>query len=151
MAGAVYIPVIFLIKLSILLQFLRIFAPTRKGNMFIFVGAHLCILVNLIVYSVLEFSAIFACNPRKKGWMPWLDGRCLDVNAIWKATGLFNCLSDFAVLALPLPSVWKLQIAPRKKIMVLGIFATGLWYSTFISQYSLVPSLLPLLVIKCCH
>lgn len=135
MAGAIYAPIIFLIKLSILLQFLRIFAPTREGNMFIFVGAHVWIWINLIMYSVLEFSAIFACNPREKAWMPWLEGRCLDVDAIWKATGLFNCLSDFAVLALPLPSVWSLQIPARKKLLMLAVFATGLWYSSSPTQF----------------
>lgn len=103
--------------------------------MFIFVGAHMWIWINLIMYSALEFSAIFACNPREKAWAPWLEGRCLNVDAIWKATGLFNCLSDFAVLALPLPSVWSLQIPARKKLLMLAVFATGLWYSNFLNSF----------------
>lgn len=58
--------VIFFIKLSILLQYLRIFAPTRKGNMFIYLGAHICIWVSLVIYLVETIFEIDICSPREK-------------------------------------------------------------------------------------
>ncbi|MCJ1346583.1 hypothetical protein MMC31_004801, partial [Peltigera leucophlebia] len=40
--------------------------------------------------------------------------------------GIFNIVSDFYVLVLPLPVVWKLQLPLRKKIAVSAVFMTGL-------------------------
>ena len=117
---------IFFIKLSILLQYLRIFAPTRKGNMFIYVGAHICIWSSLAMYLVETVFEIDICTPREKIWNPLLDtGHCFDIYATFQATGIFNVISDFAILILPMPSVWKLQMSFKRKILMTAIFATG--------------------------
>ena len=117
--------VVFFVKLSILLQYLHIFAPTRKGNMFIYVGVHLCIWTNLIFYILGIAFNIAMCSPRKKIWDPLMEGHCFDYNANYQASGIFNVISDFAILILPMPCVWKLQMPLKKKILVTAIFATG--------------------------
>jgi len=125
--------VIFFIKLSILLQYQRIFVPTKKGNMFIYVGIHLCIWSNLIFYLVETVFEIAVCTPRKKIWNPLMTtGHCFNTNATFLATGGFNVISDFAILILPMPSVWKLRMPLKKKILMTTIFATGLlWVILF--------------------
>ena len=40
--------------------------------------------------------------------------------------GVFNVVSDFYLLLLPVPVVWNLQMPLRKKIGILTIFTTGL-------------------------
>ena len=118
---------IFFIKLSILLQYLRIFAPTRKGNMFIYVGAHICIWSGLVMYLVETVIDIDMCTPREKIWNPLLEtGRCFDIYATFKASGIYNVISDFAIFVLPMPSVWKLQLSFKKRILMTTVFATGL-------------------------
>ena len=116
----------FFIRLSILLQYLRIFAPTRKGNMFIFVGVHICIWSNLIFYFVETIFDITMCTPRKKIWNPLLPGHCFNVDASIQASAIFNVFSDFAILILPIRSVWRLHLPLKKKILMTMIFATGL-------------------------
>ena len=67
------------------------------------------------------------CTPREKIWNPLLDtGHCFDLYATFQTTGVFNVISDFAILILPMPSVWKLQMSLKRKMLMTAIFATGL-------------------------
>ena len=126
-SAIVYCVVVFFIKLSILLQYLRIFAPTRKGNMFMFIGAQLCIWINLIFYSVVTVFSIWLCTPRAKIWNPLLEGgHCFNASKIFLATGIFNVISDFVILILPMPAVWKLQLPRKRKFLMTAIFGMGL-------------------------
>lgn len=127
----IYCLMVFFTKLSILLQYLRIFAPTRKGNMFIYVGVHLCIWSNLICYLVLTVFAITLCTPRRKIWNPLMTtGHCFSIDAIYQFSGVFNVISDFAILILPMPCVWRLRLSLKKKILLTMIFATGFFACT---------------------
>ncbi|KAF6227624.1 hypothetical protein HO173_012153 [Letharia columbiana] len=127
-SAVVYGFVVFFIKLSILLQYLRIFAPTRKGNMFIYVGVHLCIWTNLVFYLTETVFEIAICTPREKIWNPLMTtGHCFSVDVTFQATGVFNVISDFAILILPMPCVWRLRLPLKKKILMTTIFATGLF------------------------
>ena len=47
------------------------------------------------------------------------------MNAISKATGIFNVILDFGILILPLSSIWKLQMTLRKRLLISGVFAIG--------------------------
>ena len=122
----VYGPTIFFIKLSILLQYLRIFRPTRQGNLFLFVGIHVCIWSTFLFYFVDTIFEIIMCLPREKIWNPLMTtGHCFDTNAAFQATGIFNVLSDFAILLLPIRTVWRLKVSLRKKIGIIAVFSAG--------------------------
>lgn len=54
-------------------------------------------------------------------------GHCFNVNATFQATGVFNVVSDFAILILPMPCVWRLSLPLKKKVLMTMIFATGFW------------------------
>ncbi|MCJ1348382.1 hypothetical protein MMC31_006613, partial [Peltigera leucophlebia] len=41
--------------------------------------------------------------------------------------GVINIFSDFCVLALPLASIWKLQMATKHKVGISAVFAVGLF------------------------
>ncbi|KAL8803404.1 MAG: hypothetical protein Q9182_003202 [Xanthomendoza sp. 2 TL-2023] len=122
---AVYSPAEFLIRFSILLQYLRIFVPNKRNNRFMFYAIHLLIWCNLIFYLSKFIGLLAICVPRRKLWQPWTEGHCGDPNTWFIASGLFNVISDFAILVLPLRCIWKLQIPTRKKIMIALVFATG--------------------------
>ena len=94
--------------------------------MFIYVGSHLSIWSNLIFYVVAVIFIIVLCTPRKKIWNPLMQGgHCFSFNAIFQATGVFNVISDFAILILPMPCLWKLRMPLKKKLLMTAIFATG--------------------------
>ena len=95
--------------------------------MFVYVGAHICIWVSLVIYLVETIFEIDLCTPREKIWSPLLDtGHCFDMYATFQATCISNVITDFAILILPMPSVWELQISFKRKILITAIFATGL-------------------------
>jgi len=77
-------------------------------------------------YSVDIIFEIAMCSPREKIWNRLITtGHCFDANAANNATGIFNVISDFSILILPMIPIWKLQMPLRKKILMIAIFATG--------------------------
>lgn len=100
--------------------------PSRKANMGMFIAVHSVIVAIFIFYFVDTFFNIFICRPREKYWNRLMTtGSCYNLDASMQATGLFNVLSDFAILVLPIHSIWKLQVPLRRKLGILAVFATG--------------------------
>lgn len=124
----VYAITICLIKLSILLQYLRIFVPHRKGNPTLFVIIHALMWSILIFYLLNTIFEIAMCTPRKKIWDPLMQtGHCFNENANYLSAGFFNIVSDFAILIVPMIPICKLQMPLRRKVMMIALFTTGLW------------------------
>ena len=120
--------IVFLIKLSILLQYLRIFVPSRKGNELLFVAIQTLIWSSFIFYFVESIFAVVICTPREKIWNPLMTtGYCFDGDATYMASGMFNVVSDFAILILPILPILRLQLPLKRKLMMLAVFATGAW------------------------
>lgn len=118
--------VIFIIKLAILLQYLRIFVPIRNNSL-MFWASHILIWTNLITYLLCSFLEIFACSPMDKVWNIFVtDGHCIHLPAINIATAAFNFLSDCLVLILPHKVIWELQLSFKRKLGISTIFLTGL-------------------------
>ena len=91
-----------------------------------FIAIQLTLWIISLFYFILMFFTIFQCSPRENIWNKLATtGSCYNIDAIDKATGVFNVISDFAVLILPLSSIWKLQMTTKKKFLVSGVFALG--------------------------
>ena len=123
--ASLYIVAIALIKVSILLQYLRLFVPNRTVDMPLYILIHACIWMNVIYHLVVLFLIIFTCTPRQKFWDPFISGKCINVNALYQSSGVVNAVSDVAILILPIKPILGLQLPLRKKISTLAIFATG--------------------------
>ena len=97
--------------------------------MFTFVAVHVCIWSCFTIYLVAAIFGILQCTPRQKIWNPLMTtGHCFDSSATDLATAIFNVVSDFTILILPMPSLWKLQMPLKRKILTTAIFATGSLY-----------------------
>lgn len=83
------------------------------------------IAVNSIFYIIFFFVPVFLCFPRSKIWIPDEPGRCLNINALYLASAVFNMLSDIAMLSVPVYLIWHLQMSTRRKVGVSAIFLTG--------------------------
>ncbi|KAL8831088.1 MAG: hypothetical protein Q9191_001069 [Dirinaria sp. TL-2023a] len=119
----IYGPVMFLTKLSLVLQMMHIFAPTRSG-----ITHRLClfmILFNFLFYTIVMFVAIFVCSPRRKFWNQKTPGHCLNIDSVNIITSVINAASDLVLLLLPIICVFRLQMPLRKKFGVSAVFATG--------------------------
>ena len=77
-------------------------------------------------YLVEMVFEITMCTPRRKIWNPPINGHCFSLEAPMQASAVFNVFSDFLILILPMPCVWRLQLPLKKKILITMIFAAGL-------------------------
>lgn len=96
------------IKSSLLLLYLRIFAPDKVTRYVIYCGLTFCFLA----YTALMFLDIF------------VNAQAL-VNSS-KVLGVVNLTSDIYILCVPIAAVAKLQLSLRQKIGVLVVFMTGI-------------------------
>lgn len=93
--------IVFLIKLSILLQYLRIFVLNRKSSRALFISIQILIWTSFSFYLVDTVFEIAMCIPRERIWnILMTDGHCFNGNAACIATGIFNVISDFSILVL---------------------------------------------------
>ncbi|KAF1960427.1 hypothetical protein CC80DRAFT_293675 [Byssothecium circinans] len=126
-AQIVYCPLSFAVKMAILLQYLRLFAPSRQINRTMWYGAWIMIASCSVLYLVLLFWTAFYCYPRQAIWDKLTPGlKCHDVNNITLAQGAFNMVSDVIILLLPTTGLWKLNVPLGRKIAVTILFGTGL-------------------------
>ncbi|KAL9017481.1 MAG: hypothetical protein Q9185_005194 [Variospora sp. 1 TL-2023] len=126
--GHLYILGLTLAKLSLLLFLYRIFRVDRTFRILSWLlGAILTIWT-----TVSLLLCFFACKPIKASWVLSVQfeptTKCpikpYDVKNI---QGLCNIITDFALLFLPLPLVWKLRVSGRKKLGLVVVFGTGIF------------------------
>ncbi|KAH2536824.1 hypothetical protein KXW97_006545, partial [Aspergillus fumigatus] len=115
----VYGPLIFITKLSILLLYLRVFAPSFRSKTFFCI--HALIWLNFGFYFADTIVKIFECSPRAKIWDKTLKGHCININIPIIVTSSINVASDFLILVLPIVSVWRLQMRAGIFIMRLVV------------------------------
>lgn len=68
------------------------------------------------------------CRPFAKIWNSLLPGVCGSSSATILAEAIINMLLDIAILSLPMPLVWRLQMTRRRKIILTIIFGLGFMY-----------------------
>ncbi|MCJ1356672.1 MAG: hypothetical protein MMC33_006667 [Icmadophila ericetorum] len=76
------------------------------------------------------FIAVFiiafcACIPTAKFWDFTIHGVCINLHNYYLALAIANSATDFALLALPLPLIWHLQITNIQKLELSGAFVIG--------------------------
>lgn len=124
-----YVVVLFLIKLSLCLFFLKVFSGTCTRHL-------LWATVAFHVAAGLAFSIgiVFQCLPISVQWERYNfanyaidDGHCADVNAAGWANAAFNIATDLWLLGIPLYQVRKLQLHWKRQFSVMFMFGIGIW------------------------
>jgi hypothetical protein len=118
---AVYNIAVCLTKISILLQYRRIFSNTKLRK-FIIVG-----LAFLICWGItLTFLLPLVCIPVAAFWDPTVDGFCLNSEAIWYVMAGVNVVTDFIVFSMPIPVISTLHLPPKQKALLMVVFLLGI-------------------------
>jgi hypothetical protein len=118
-----YNPTMAFSKLSILLQMERIFVPFHHTKTWYLV---LCFtFVNMSWFVAVGFVTLFQCRPVKKRWDPSLSGHCLDYSIWVVVAAIFNMLSDFIILALPIVWISRLKMDLKRKLTTGAVFFIG--------------------------
>ncbi|KAI8631140.1 hypothetical protein F5Y19DRAFT_425215 [Xylariaceae sp. FL1651] len=116
----VYFNVIAFLKLSILSFYGHIF-PQRPFHYWLWGVATLVAAWDISF----TFATIFQCYPISYAWDTNQPGYCINYGNSQLASGVINIITDFLILAMPIPLVWKLNISKHKKRQVTLTFAIG--------------------------
>lgn len=122
----VYSVAIFFAKLALFLLYLRIFALSRGTKIATYIG----ITLSFLFYMSTTIADLAICVPRHgETWSsPQFAVQCYPIlNMTW-AQGIYGLVSDLYIFILPLPVLWGLQMALRKKLAITAIFFAGLMY-----------------------
>ncbi|KAH9874865.1 hypothetical protein J1614_004352 [Plenodomus biglobosus] len=120
---------LFFTKISILLQYERIFSVSDMRIPLRIVTA-ICVAYGIAVL----FTSIFSCFPIRAYWhvLEKPNAHCLPSKILWYVHASFNILCDILVAGLPVRVIWKLQISKQQKIALIGILTIG-WFVCIVS------------------
>lgn len=92
----------------------------------------MCIAVGIFVlcYSITTiFTNIFQCTPVDSNWDASIVAHCVDLNTALVVLSSINVLTDFIILVLPMPLIWRLKTSIRRKMQLTSIFLLGIFVS----------------------
>ncbi|KAL2138503.1 hypothetical protein VTI28DRAFT_6653 [Corynascus sepedonium] len=109
-------------KISILLQYSRIFNNTILRKIIVTgLGFLTCWGITL------SFLLPMVCMPVAAFWDPDVEGVCLDNATIWYVMAGVNVVTDFAIFTMPIPVISSLQLPKKQKAMLLIVFTLGIF------------------------
>ncbi|KAI4095941.1 MAG: hypothetical protein LQ344_001322 [Seirophora lacunosa] len=114
------------LKFSILIFYHRIF-PFRKFTISC-IGIGFVVIAWFIAFIVASF---LSCRPLAYYWDKSIaGGHCINlVHVSFYITSPPDILTNFAILALPIPWLWNLQMQLQRKVVVICIFILGSLYA----------------------
>ncbi|PGH27458.1 hypothetical protein AJ80_00937 [Polytolypa hystricis UAMH7299] len=116
-----FIIIMSLVKLSILASYLRI--ATSKT----FVRLTWSLIALNIAWGIaFMFTLVFTCMPVHHYWTALADQRCGNESSRVLAGTITNIITDILVLVLPMPTLWKLQLPAREKVVLIALMSLGL-------------------------
>jgi hypothetical protein len=110
-----------LAKVSYLFFYLRIFI--NKGFI---LAVKIMIGIILAWWTSNILQVFLICRPFNFNWNIYITGTCGNRPVAFTAIGAINLITDVAILLLPIPTVFKLQMPLSSKFGICGIFAIGL-------------------------
>ena len=113
---------IFLVKLSVIFLYMRLF---NVSNM-----RQLCrgVLYITVVASLSSLCLkVFMCIPIRAYWELHLQGAaCLNRHAIWLAASAVHMITDILIFFLPMPAIYRMNLPRAQKMGLLIPFGLGL-------------------------
>ncbi|MCJ1429776.1 hypothetical protein MMC29_007691, partial [Sticta canariensis] len=109
-----------LIKLSILLLYKRAFAITSMRYAIYVVGFF---VLSSSISNALSFT--FQCTPLARSWNIEIPGHCVNQPLVIMLASMFSFLTDCAIYIMPMPVIWRLQLAIMRKVELTLVFAVG--------------------------
>lgn len=108
-------------KISVLLMYLMIIPV---GRMFLAVRI---LGVLIVVWNIGSFFAgLFICWPIAYNWDQNISGgHCGSQPRYYFALGIINLVTDFVIIGLPMPFLYRLLLPRSKRLFAMGMFSVG--------------------------
>ena len=111
-----------LTKLSICLLIRHIASQGRLNVANLALG---CVVIGYVVVGV--FTTAFQCG-LPSPWLVNASHECPSRGPIYVFNGIISILTDLALCALPVAMMWDVQAAPKKKLIIMGLFGTRILF-----------------------
>jgi hypothetical protein len=80
----------------------------------------------IVMWAIATILAGFLiCRPFALNWDQTLEGSCGNQVASFQGTGVINLFTDVVVLLLPMPFLYRLNMALYKRLVLIGVFSVG--------------------------
>lgn len=109
------------VKLALLVIIIRVFGSVHRRTL---IGIYIFIGMIVAYYVSGFFIKIFICWPISAYWTGDAS-KCMNQSAIVTADSIISVISDLAILLLPTPLTWSLQLPRRKRLRVSGLLCAG--------------------------
>lgn len=119
-----WVATMMLVKSSILIEWIRIFAPTNTRTFF-FRCCKALLVFNILFYAAIIVALNLTCFPYQRIWDKTIPGKCIDIKVVNLVATIINFVLDLAVLVLPQKIIWNLRLSPGKKFGISAVFAVG--------------------------
>lgn len=110
-----------LIKLSILAFYHKVFAM-RKFRYVLY--AECALIGGILLFSIIVPFVL--CTPFNYTWNKTIEGHCMPFMSFYLPVAAVNTFVDLSIFCLPLPILWKLNMAKEKKMALSAVFLLGL-------------------------
>ncbi|KAK1638526.1 integral membrane protein [Colletotrichum phormii] len=120
--GAVYNPILALVKQSVLIFLLR-FSGFKDVVRYIVWGTA---AFNLALMIATFVTVIFQCMPIEKNWKPTLAGSCIQQFSFGISTACLTILTDLVTVGLPFYIFLGLKMQKKRKIGLMIVFMLGI-------------------------
>lgn len=104
-----------------MLLFYRHTFPIRTFQLAVY-GA---MVLNVTMAVSVSLGYLSQCRPISYMWNKSIEGSCFDIRLYLRVTVILNLFTDFVVLLMPLPLVWRLQMTVGRKISISIMFLLG--------------------------
>ncbi|KAG9816482.1 hypothetical protein KCU68_g18832, partial [Aureobasidium melanogenum] len=111
-----------LTKISILLQYRRVFVGSDIQRVIL---GSIGVIVVYGLWSV--FSTAFMCTPVAYFWDRSISGHCLSRLGVWFANASINIITDVVICLMPVPVLNRLRLPRKQKYALIGVFSLGLF------------------------
>ncbi|KAF1973739.1 hypothetical protein BU23DRAFT_598852 [Bimuria novae-zelandiae CBS 107.79] len=121
-------------KLSVLFMYATLFVQESLLRWGRYIG------IFVITWNVADIiAALVICKPIARNWDLTVPGTCGSQPKFYTSMGVINIVTDVAILGLPLPYLFSLQMPLRRKIMATGMLTIGVgtWVITIYRQTTL--------------
>lgn len=108
-------------KLSVLLMYA---AMIPKSSMLKWARALGGLIITWNIANII--TVLLLCRPFAKNWDSELLGTCGSQPTFYFAMGFLNLIADAMIIVLPMPYLYNLQLAWRKKLAAMALLSIGI-------------------------
>lgn len=121
--GALYNPILAIVKQSVLIFLLRLSGPKTGVRTAVWIVSAFNVAEMIAIFLVV----IFQCSPIAANWDLALapSAKCVNQSTFGLATGVLTILTDLATLAIPIYIFFGLRINRRIKLALILVFMLG--------------------------